>query len=169
MSVNSDNIIVGIGDFKVDGTSMGSTFGGVTITKEVEVFEKLIDQQLNPVGMNKVRETYRVSTEVAETALSQLKVLWDVPSSVEDGGSTSTLSLGTETSVNYKTLEFYGKSPEGYDRKFYIYKAFITEIGDTVLAKDDITRVPITFTVYADTGKPTGSQLGYIEDVTSEA
>lgn len=168
MSVTADNVIVGIGDFKIDGTSIGSTFGGVTITKEVEIFEKMVDQQLNPVGMNKVRETYRVSTEVAETALAQLKVLWDVPNSVEAGATTNTLSLGTETSVTYKTLEFYGKSPEGYDRKFYVYRAFITEVGDTVLAKDDITRVPITFTIYADTTKPTDSQLGYIEDTTSE-
>lgn len=169
MSTTSKNVIVGIGDFKIDDSSIGSTFGGVTITKEVEIFEKMIDQQLNPVGMNKVRETYRVSTEVAETDLANLKVLWDVPNSVESTATTETLSLGTETGVTYKTLEFYGKSPEGYDRKFYVYKAFITEIGDTVLAKDDITRVPITFTIYADTDKPTGSQLGYIEDTTSEA
>jgi hypothetical protein len=33
MSVNAANVLVGIGDFKVDGTSMGSTRGGVTITK----------------------------------------------------------------------------------------------------------------------------------------
>ncbi len=168
MSVTAKNVIVGIGDFKIDGSSVGSTFGGVTFTKDIEIFEKLIDQQLEPVGISKVRETYRVSTEIAETDLDRLKEIWDIPSSVEDAGATKTLSLGTTDTISYRTLEFYGKSPEGYDRKFYIYKAFMTEIGDAVLAKDNIYRVPVTFTCFADTTKPSTQRIGYIEDTISE-
>jgi hypothetical protein len=164
MSVTAVNVLVGIGDFKVDGTSMGSTRGGVTITKETEVFEKMVDQELSPLGMNKIRETYRVSTEIAETDLDNLKTLWDIPNSVETSSPTRTLSWGTTSTISYLTLEFYGKSPEGLDRKFYCYRAFISEVGDSVLAKDDITVVPVTFTLYADTDKPTGKQIGYIED-----
>ena len=167
MSVNAANVIVGIGDFKVDTVSMGSTRGGVTITKETEVFEKMVDQELSPLGMSKIRETYKVSTEIAESDLDNIKVLWDVPNSVEVDGSTRTLSWGTTATISYKVLEFYGKSPEGLDRKFYCYRAFISEVGDSVLAKDDITVVPVTFTLYADTDMPTGKQIGYIEDTTA--
>jgi len=167
MSVNAANVIVGIGDFKIDTVSMGSTRGGVTITKETEVFEKMVDQELSPLGMSKIRETYKVSTEIAESDLDNIKVLWDVPNSVEVDGSTRTLSWGTTATISYKVLEFYGKSPEGLDRKFYCYRAFISEVGDSVLAKDDITVVPVTFTLYADTDKPAGKQIGYIEDVTA--
>ena len=167
MAVNSANVLVGIGDFKIDSTSMGSTRGGVSITKDVETFEKLVDQELSPVGMSKVRETYKVSTEIAETDLDNIKILWDVPNTVTTAGSTRTLSWGTTDTVTYKELEFYGKSPEGLDRKFLCYKAFISEIGDSVLAKDEITVVPITFTLYADTDKPDGKQIGYMEDTIS--
>lgn len=164
MGVTSENVLVGIGDFKVDSESMGSTFGGVTVTKEKEVFEKMVDQQLEPVGVSKVRETYRVSTEVAETDLANLKILWDIPNSIETDGDEKTLSWGTTDDVEYHELEFFGKSPEGNDRKFVVYKAHISEVGDTVLAKDDITRVPVTFTCYADTSKPAGKRIGYIQD-----
>ena len=167
-AVTAANVLVGIGDFKIDDTSVGSTRGGVMITKTNEVFEKIIDQNLSPVGLSKVRESYTVKTEVAEATLANIKAIWDVPNSVEDGGATKTLSLGTTSSVTYKTLEFYGKSAEGYDRKFYCYKAFITEVGDMVLAKDDIAVVPVTFLVFPDTDKPTGKQIGYIEDTITE-
>ena len=164
MSVIAKNVIVGIGDFKIDSVSVGSTRGGVTVTKEVEVYEKMIDQQLNPVGLSKVREVYRVSTEFAESDLDRIKLLWDIPNSVEDNVATKTLSWGTTSTVTYKALTFYGKSPEGLDREFHCYKTFISEVGDSVLAKDEMIVIPITFTVYADTDKPTGKQLGYITD-----
>jgi len=164
MSVQAKNVLVGIGDFKIDGTSVGSTRGGVTITKNSEVFEKIIDQNLSPVGLAKVRESYMVKTEIAEATLANIKLIWDVYDDVGEAGSTQTLSLGTTSSVDYKALEFYGVSPEGYDRKFYCYKAFISEVGDTVLAKDDIAVLPVTFMLFPDTDMPTGKQIGYIED-----
>jgi len=165
--VSASNIIVGIGDFSIDDTSVGSTRGGVTITKNIEVFEKIVDQKLSPVGLAKVRETYSVKTEVAEATLANIKAIWDVPSSIEAGVGVNTLSLGIEPDVTYKTLTFYGKSPSGLSRKFQCYKAFVSEVGDTVLTKDDITVVPVTFTLFQDTTKPDESQIGYIEDSTS--
>jgi len=174
MSVTAKNVIAGIGDFKIGDvggdapTSIGSTRGGVTITKAIEVFEKMVDQELLPVGMSKISEIYTVATEIAETDLERLKIAWDIPNDVETNANTKTLSWGTTSAITYKVLEFYGKSPEGYDRKFHCYKAFISEIGDTVLVKDDISVVPITFTLYPDTDKPSGKQIGYIEDTISE-
>ena len=167
MSVTASNVIVGIGDFEIDDTSVGSTRGGVTITKNIEVFEKIVDQKLSPVGLAKVRETYSVKTEVAEATLANIKKIWDVPSAIEAGVGVNTLSLGIESDVTYKTLTFYGKSPSGYSRKFHCYKAFVSEVGDTVLVKDDLTVVPVTFTLFQDTDKPAESQIGYIEDSTS--
>jgi len=168
ISVTAKNVLVGIGDFKIDGTSVGSTRGGVTITKTNEVFEKIIDQNLSPVGLSKVRESYTVKTEIAEATLANLKVVWDVSDAVGAAGPTQTLSLGTTSTVAYKALEFYGVSPEGLDRKFYCYKAFISEVGDTVLAKDNIAVLPVTFMLFPDTDMPTGKQIGYIEDELEE-
>jgi len=165
--VSASNIIVGIGDFSIDDTSVGSTRGGVTITKNIEVFEKIVDQKLSPVGLAKVRETYSVKTEVAEATLANIKAIWDVPSSVEAGVGINTLSIGLEPDVTYKTLTFYGQAPSGLSRKFHCYKAFVSEVGDTVLTKDDITVVPVTFTLFQDTTKPDESQIGYIEDTTA--
>ena len=167
MSVNAANIIVGLGDFSIDDTSVGSTRGGVTITKNIEVFEKIVDQKLSPVGLAKVRETYSVKTEVAEATLANIKAIWDVPSSVEAGVGINTLSIGLEPDVTYKTLTFYGQAPSGLSRKFHCYKAFVSEVGDTVLTKDDLTVVPVTFTLFQDTDKPDESQIGYIEDTTA--
>ena len=169
ISVTAKNVLVGIGDFKIDGTSVGSTRGGVTITKTNEVFGKIIDQNLSPVGLAKVRESYTVKTEIAEATLANIKEIWDVYDSVGVAGDTQTLSLGTTSTVTYKILEFYGKSPEGYDRKFYCYKAFISEVGDTIIAKDDIAVLPVTFMLFPDTDMPTGKQIGYIEDEVTES
>lgn len=167
MGVTAANVLVGIGDFEIDSTSVGSTRGGVTITKTIEIFEKIVDQAFSPVGLAKVSEAYRVSTEIAEATLQNMKTIWDVPNSVETAGSLRTLSLGIDEDVNYHSLTFYGKSPEGYNRKFHVYKAIIAEVGDTVLMKDDLTVYPVTFGVYPDTDKPAGKQLGYVEDTIS--
>lgn len=131
------------------------------------MFEKTVDQKLNPVGLAKVSENYTVATEVAEATLENIIEIWDIPNTVESNTGTETLSLGTSDSVTYKSLEFIGEAPEGYDRTFHIYKAYISEVGDMVLQKDDQTVVPVTFTVFADTSKPSGKQIGYIEDATS--
>lgn len=168
MAVTAKNVLVGIGDFLIDSVSMGSTRGGVTVTKDIEIYEKIIDQELSPVGASKVRETYTISTNIAETDLAKLKVLWDIPSSVENAGTANeTLSWGTTTTVDYKELQFKGKSPEGNDRTFTVYKALLSEVGDTVLAKDDIAVVPVTFTAFADTGKPVTQRIGQIVDDNS--
>jgi len=167
MSVTATQVLVGIGDFKVDGTSVGSTRGGVVIIKNVDIFEKEVDQAFTPVGQHKLREQYQVRTEIAEATLENLKIAWDIANNIETGASTRTLSLGINEDMVYHELEFHGEAPNGYDRKFVVYRAAIAEIGETRLAKDDITVIPVTFNIYPDTTKPAGKQLGYIVDTTA--
>ena len=81
-----------------------------------------------------------------------------------ESSPTRTLSWGMNPSVVEHTLEFHGKSPEGLDRKFSVYKAVVWETGEMVHQKDALTVIPVTFRVLPDVTKGDGKEYGEIVD-----
>lgn len=167
------NVLVGVGKITVDGTSLGFTSGGVTLTVTTDRVDKEVDQSFAPVGIIKVREQYNVVTNLAETTLENLKIVWEQTAAIVvdagGGGNPATRSLkwGLNEDVIEHTLEFFGKSPEGFDRIFSVFKAVIFDVGDTAHVRDAITVIPATFRILPDTAKSAGEEYGTITDNTS--
>ena len=54
----AQNVLIGVGVLKIDGSSIGYTSGGVNLIMTAERMDKETDQSYAPVGVHKVRETY---------------------------------------------------------------------------------------------------------------
>jgi hypothetical protein len=162
------NVLIGVGTFKVDGVDVGYTSGGVVLVKSDEKMDKEVDQEYAPVGIHKIRETMQLRTNLAEATLANLKIVWEQTSSVEDGGSTRTLSFGMNPDVVEHTLEFKGKSPEGYDRTYTVYKAVVWEAGEVPHQKDALSLIPVTFRLLPDTTLAAGKEYGNAVDTVTE-
>lgn len=167
---NAQNVLVGLGTIKVDGTSIGYTSGGVTLTATANRVDKEVDQSYAPIGILKVSESFGVKTNLAETTLENLKLVWEQTATITTvigPPDTRTLKWGMNSSVIEHTLQFKGKSPQGYDRTFDLFKAVVFEAGDIDHKKDGITQIPVTFRILPDITKPAGEEYGTIEDVTA--
>jgi hypothetical protein len=162
------NVIIGVGVLKVDGVSVGYTSGGVNLVANSDRMDKEVDQSYAPVGIHKIRETYQVVTNIAEATLANLKIVWEQTETIVEETTTRTLSWGMNPEVVEHTLEFRGKSPEGYDRIFSVYKAVVWESGEVSHKKDALTVIPVTFRILPDTDKPAGKEYGYIQDLKTE-
>jgi len=161
---NQNNVIIGVGVLKIDGVSVGYTSGGVNLIAQSDRMDKEVDQSYAPVGIHKIRETYQIRTNVAEATLDNLKIVWEQTEAVIESSPTRTLSWGMNPAVVEHTLEFNGKSPEGYDRTYSVYKAVVWEVGEIAHMKDALTVIPVTFRILPDTSKVAGKEYGTIVD-----
>jgi len=161
---NQQNVLIGVSTLKVDGVSLGYTSGGVNLVASSDRMDKEVDQSYAPVGIHKIRETYQIRTSLAEATLDNLKIVWEQTEAVVESSPTRTLSWGMNPAVVEHELEFKGKSPEGYDRTYTVYKAVVWEVGEIPHMKDALTLIPVTFRILPDTSKPAGKEYGYIVD-----
>jgi len=164
MAYDQNNVIIGVGELKVDGVGIGYTSGGVNLVANSDRMDKEVDQSYAPVGIHKIRETYQIQTSLAEATLANLKIVWEQTEAVVESSPTRTLSWGMNPAVVEHTLEFKGKSPEGYDRTFSVYKAVVWEVGEIAHQKDALTLIPVTFRILPDVSKPAGKEYGSIVD-----
>jgi len=160
------NVLIGVGMLKVDGVSVGYTSGGVSLVLTTDKIEKEVDQSYSPIGIHKVKETFEIKTNLAEATLENLKLIWEQTESVVVSSGKRTLSWGMNPDVIEHTLEFNGKSPEGFDRIFSVYKAVVWESGELKHMKNELTVVPVTFRVLPDITKAAGKEYGTIVDET---
>jgi len=160
----AENVIIGLGKISIDGVSLGYTSDGVTLVKNTDRIDKEVDQSYAPVGIHKIRESFELRTQLAEVTLANLKIAWEQTESVVESSPTRTLSWGMNPAVVEHTLEFIGKSPEGYDRTFTVYKAVIWEEGEVPHTRDALTVIPITFRILPDVDLAAGKEYGYIVD-----
>lgn len=160
----AQNVLIGVGRLSIDGASIGYTSGGVNLVMTADRMDKEVDQSYAPVGIHKIRESFEVRTNLAEATLANLKIVWEQTESVVESSPTRTLSWGMNPDVIEHTLEFKGKSPEGFDRTFSVYKAVVWEVGEMVHQKDALTVIPVTFRVLPDIDKGSGKEYGTIVD-----
>lgn len=163
------NVLIGVGLLKVAGTSIGYTSGGVTLVATADRMDKEVDQSYAPIGIHKIRESYEIRTNLAETTLENLKLVLEQTKDivVDVPGKTRTLPWGMNPNVVVNSLEFRGKSPDGGDRKFLVHKAAIWEVGEIIHQKDALTIIPVTFRILPDTSQPAGEEYGSIVEVTA--
>jgi len=164
---NQQNVLIGVGRLSIDGASLGYTSGGVNLMMTADRIDLEVDQSYAPIGVHKVRESFEVKTNLAEATLENLKLIWEQVEAIVTGAGSKTLSWGMNPDVIEHTLEFLGKSPEGFDRTFTVYKAVIWEVGEMVHQKDALTVVPVTFRVLPDIDKGDNKEYGTIVDTTA--
>lgn len=158
------NVLIGVGRLLVDASSVGYTSGGVVVIKTADRMDKEVDQSYAPVGVHKIRESFEIRTMLAEATLENLKTIWEQSVAIEEGVGARTLYWGMNEDVVEHTLEFRGKSPDGFDRIFSVYKAVVWESGELIHQKDALTTVPVTFRVLPDITKDAGKEYGDIVD-----
>lgn len=167
MDYVAENVLIGVGVLKVDGASVGYTSGGVVLAMTTDKMDKEVDQSYAPIGIHKIRESFEIRTSLAESTLENLKLIWEQKLAIVTGGGTRTLSWGMNPDVDEHTLEFKGKSPEGFDRIFTVYKAVVWETGEMAHQKDALTLIPVTFRVLPDITKGDNKEYGTIVDETA--
>jgi len=159
-----EQILVGAGTLKVDGVSLGYTEDGVTITNDRDYYDVEADQSINVLRKNKIKQVVTVATNILESTLAHLKIVWDEENSVEETEGYQRLSFGGGTTVAEHSLEFNGTRPDGKNRKFVAYKAVSVEGGEHSYKKGEKTLIPVMFHLIEDTTKEAGKRLGYYED-----
>jgi hypothetical protein len=167
---DSKNVLVGVGVIMVDDVSIGYTSGGVVLTAKADRVDKEVDQSYAPIGIMKVRETFGIKTELAEATLENLKLVWEQTATIETvvgPPATKTLKWGMNSSVVEHALTFKGKSPQGFDRTFNVFKAVVFTVGDMKHEKAAMTLIPVEFRILPDVSKDSGEEYGSVEDVTA--
>ena len=157
-------ILIGGGTLKIDGTDVGFTEDGVTLINSRDYYDIEADQSINILRKNKVRQTITVVTNILQSTLANIKIVWDSGSTITEAGGYSNLSFGGDTTVTEHTLQFDGVKTGGLTRKFYAYKAVSIETGEHSYKKNGKTLIPVTFELVADITKGEGKQLGYYQD-----
>lgn len=151
IAVTTTNIIIGAcTSFKVDGTVLGGTSGGVSVEKKRTYVDLQIDQVPGIVKKGIKEETYTVKTSLAEATLAHLQVAWGLSTApvVATTPASTTLSLGVETTPVEHTLVFVGPAPTtaGYTtRTFTLNRAIAMVTGAMEISKDKETLFPVEF------------------------
>jgi len=149
----------------IDDTDVGYTEDGVAVEHTKEYMDIEADQSVDILGKKVVREICRVTVNVEEATLDNIKIAMGEENSISNDGSWKRLSFGGGSTEQEHELLFTGKAPgTSKTRKLHIYKAISVESIETSYKKGEKTLVPIVFQAIADTDKPAGRQYGYYED-----
>jgi len=164
MAVNRFNILVGVGTVAVDGIDIGATEGGVTMEKAVEVYEKEVDQLLDATDLVPTKFSVTVETQLAEATLANLKLAWNEKAAITEDANKRSLPIGLRQDLPEHVLVFKGKSPEGKDRTYTVYRAIQAESSGHGLKKNEKVVFPVKFRCLPDIARPLEEQYGLVED-----
>jgi len=171
MAYNKSNVLVGPATIFCDDAEMGWTSGGVTIEHTGEFYNVEVDQEPNPVKTFRVKEEFKVKTNLAENTLENLKIAWGIDVAIDDTTTPGYRRLafgGSKAEADEHTLDIYGNAPgtPARQRKIHFYRAVAVEFGPLTMEKNKENTIPVTFTCLADPSQTEGKQVGYFEDQT---
>lgn len=171
MPVTTGNIIIGAcTSFKVDGTDLGATSGGVTVEKK-QTFTDLQVDQITGITKKAIKEeTYTITTQLAEATLANLQIAFGASKApvVSTTPANTTLNLGLESGSVEHALEFVGPCPPGTagykTRTFTLHRAVNVTATKIDLARDKETLFAVSFECLPDLTQPSGSEYGTVVD-----
>lgn len=164
MPITRANVLVGIGTFSLDGADVGSTAGGVEITKNLTYHEKRVDQFLDAIDMVPTDVSMTVRTTIAEATQENLQDVWSEKNAPVGVSPAKTLELGVDTVVHEHTLAFTGRSPVGVSalRTYSAFRAVPNGSSGHSIRKDDQVGLPVEFRILPDLTKAEGEEYGTI-------
>jgi len=147
-------------DVSPQGTDVGCTQGGVTVTYTLEQSDIFCDQVTAPVDVAVTGETAVVEFSMLESTAENMKlVLGDFASSEDEAGIAYWLGVGGINTISYTALEL---EVSDNDTGFLTTWTFFRCISGGIEAnfeRENPTAFGVSFTAYADTTHASGKQL----------
>lgn len=168
MAADVTNVKMGPCSVTFNGSDLGHTKGGVTVSYEPEYHDITVDKYGNTV-VEKVLigESLKVTVPLAEHTIANLEVA--IPAGT-DGGSGSRVTIGQdagELMAQYAhTLVLHPLANAAGDRSedVVLYKAVVGENIEFVMGNDGEKIAEVIFHALLDESKSAGSRLGLIGD-----
>lgn len=169
---NNINVLIGAATLWVDNANMGWTKDGLVIEHASENYFVEADQELSPIKGAKIKETFRVKTNLIELTLENLKIAWAIPNAIDDTSYAGYRHLGfggDPGTLPEHVIEVKGKAPgdsaeDTRERIVHFYKVISVEFGELTFNKNNESVVPVTFEVLIDPTQTANEQMGYIRD-----
>lgn len=171
MAANTDNLLLGVGEFFVDGVDVGCTIDGVTVAKNLDVFDFRCDQVTAIVKSVVTDQTMNVSTNFEEATLANLRIVWNEEAPVQLGvpdANHNRQRIGFRKTLPAHQLIFRGfaPAPDGVDRErtYQFHKCQIFEASEHTLLRDGGLFFPVSFRILPDLALPTNEAFGHVTD-----
>jgi hypothetical protein len=163
-----DDVIKGaLEEFYIEGLFMGHTHGAFDADFAVETSDIEVEQSLLPVRTIKSGEKYTIKVPLAEVSLEHIKEVWGISATIEDLGSgRRRLTFGGDTLIAEKSVMVVLPGRSGRKYYWFFYRCAVRGSGTLSWSKGDQVDLPIELTVLADTSRPAGDQVGFMEEVT---
>lgn len=164
-SVTMQNIITGAcSSFKVDTVELGATQGGVTVSVKDTFLDISPDQFIGVLQKTITKRVVTVVTTMEETSLANLKIAWNLGSTITTGTGISTLGISEDKTSTEHTVTFIGPGAGGATRTFAINRAIGYATGNLNIQKDKDSIVQVTFECMVDPTKPVGQEYGTLTE-----
>jgi hypothetical protein len=147
-------------DVSPQGTDVGCTQGGVTVTYSLDLSDIFCDQITVPVDVAITGETAAIEFSMLESTAENMKLaLADFASSEDEAGVAYWLGVGGINTVSFTPLELeITDNDTGYLTTWTFFRTICGGI-ETNFERENPTAFGVTFTAYADTTHSSGKQL----------
>jgi len=145
-------------DMESDGTDVGCTQGGVTVTYSRETSDIFCDQVTSPVDVALTGETATIEFEMLESQVENILLVLDTDMIYStDGASAYSIGVGGRDIIAFQPLELtITDNDTAYTTKWCFYRTIAGGI-ETNFERENPTAVGVTFTAYADTDHASGT------------
>jgi hypothetical protein len=155
-------------------TLLGYTSAPTTFTYAYEVFEVSVEQVAAPIKRSKTNETLTISTSLAQFDADILALVLDGTATPTAAGASQKaydkVVAGGDTELNEYQFAFEGYRVDDAGTKqpvrLFVYRATLTQNGDTAFDKGGVTSIPIQIQALGDSTKSAGQNLVEIHVVT---
>lgn len=154
-SANGD----GYYDMDVDGTDVGCTTGGVSLSYTLETSDIFCDQITSPVDVSITGETATVDFEMLESNAENIKLVMGSMASSTDGTSTYYMGVGGISTVTFQPAQLKITDNDTAYLTYYTFYRTLAGGFDTSFERENPTGISVTLTAYADTDHASGKQL----------
>lgn len=162
---SSQNIIIGPATILLNGTDIGYTKDGVTVSFPREYTDVMADQAGGIVKKARQSEKMTVSFSILEITLDLLRICWDQPTTNVSSGF---YYLGSDNScnINTHTLTLRGVQPGSCTlvREFHFYSVIQVSEAEYGMKRDEETALGVEFECLKSAAN--ANRFGYVKDLT---
>lgn len=171
MAVTFENIVVGEGNLFVDGTNVGATQEGASISWEPDMVDIEVDQWGDAARIVQSKVSCSLSTTLAEATLENLALAWglNVDDDLSEAGGEKTLNIPLYSVYPEEhTLVLVGNAPGSSAsvtkvRTYTTHRAVQYSGSEHSLQRAENTAFPVDFRILPDPSV-TGAEYGSIVD-----
>lgn len=166
--INTDNILIGIGNIYINGVPVGGTEGALVLVpqKKTKDIDNVAQKFGTTLDTRHLGNSALIRFTMLEGTLANMQKALD-SSPISMIGMKSRISFGSESQTKFVpkfTFSFYCEAPNQRQRKFYAYKVGFVDPGEINFSGDDFTKIPVTLRCYPDETIDVKKNLWYMED-----